>query len=154
MRILILCSLLFSSRALADAVYPEPEDCPDGSDATSSHAGEWCAEQTCDADEECPEGTSCETSSVCLDVYETSCGGWQPETGEPCTFEIREVLGDCESDDDCEVGTCVTDTRCIEPGLLESKTDDCSGCSQANLAQGTAGILGILGLLSLLRRRD
>ena len=145
---------MFSPSALADAVSAEPEDCPEGSDGTSSHAGEWCEELTCDADEECPEGTSCETSSVCLDVYETSCGGWQPETGEPCTFEVREVLGDCESDDDCEVGTCETDTRCVEPGLLGSKGDDCSGCSQAHLAQSTAGLMGILGLVGLLRRRD
>jgi hypothetical protein len=104
----------FSGIAAADAIAPEPEDCPSGSYGTSSHAGEWCQEHTCDATGECPDGFSCESSSVCEDVYETSCGGDRLDTG-PCTVRVREVLGPCETDADCSRGTCVTDLHCIDP---------------------------------------
>jgi hypothetical protein len=52
------------------------------------------------------------------------------------------------------VGTCVTDTRCINPGDEDTLVGDCEGCSQAHMAGGAASILGVLGLFGLVRRRD
>jgi hypothetical protein len=154
---LLFLTLFLSPVALADVVMDPPEDCPAGSEGTSSHAGEWCEEQTCDADDadaSCPEGTECLSTSVCLDVYEDECGGLQPDTGEPCTFEVREVLGSCETDDDCERGTCVTADRCASEEQLAAETSDsCEGCSHAQLGGSTAALFGFAGLLGLVRRR-
>ncbi len=151
----ILSGLGFSNIAAADVIGPEPEDCPAGSYATSSHAGEWCQEHTCDASSECPDGYRCESSSVCVDVYETSCGGDRIDTG-PCTIEVREVFGPCESDADCSRGTCVTDLHCINPEEQDTgaTSTECSGCSQSQAAGGLMSLIGVLGLLVFLRRRD
>ncbi len=155
MKNLLFLFLFISPVAFADAVMEPPEDCPVGSEGISSHAGEWCEELTCDANSSCPEGTECLSISVCLDVYEEDCGGMRPDTGEPCTFEVREVLGVCETDSDCERGTCVTDDRCASEDALESENSDgsCEGCSQAQLGGSTAALFGFVGLLGLFRRQ-
>ena len=147
--------LIFSAVASADAVELEPENCPSGSYGTSSHAGAWCQEHTCDVESDCPEGFSCESTFVCVDVYETSCGGDRIDTG-PCSVTVREVLGACQSDDDCSRGSCVTDLHCVDPGAeidSDEFNGDCSGCSQGGLAGGLASVLGVLGFALLSRRR-
>ena len=156
MRSLFLFLFFFLSPvAFADAVMDPPEECPVGSEGVSSHAGEWCAEQTCDVDTTCPEGTECLSTSVCLDVYEEACGGMQIDTGEPCTIEVREVLGACETDDDCDRGSCVTADRCAsEDAIAAEGTESCEGCSHAQIGGGTALLLACVGLFGLLRRRD
>ena len=145
--------LLLSPIAAADVVSDPPEECPTGSQGTSSHSGTWCAERTCDDTEDCPEDSECLSTSVCLHVFETECGGIGSDTGEPCTFEVREVLGDCESDDDCERGSCVTADRCATESQVAAEAEDCGGCSQTQKAGSVAALMGLLGLMGLARRR-
>ena len=148
--------LLFLGQfAYADVVMDPPEDCPIGSEGTSSHSGEWCREMTCDATDPCPEGTECVNTSVCLNVFEAECGGIGADTGS-WPFEVREVLGTCESDADCERGTCVTANRCAtdaQQDEVEAETG-CSGCSHGQQAGSIAGFFGLLGWMFLSRRRS
>ena len=43
----LLVLTLLTTPVLADVVGPEPENCPDGSDPWSSHAGNWCEASYC-----------------------------------------------------------------------------------------------------------
>lgn len=150
-----LLFLLFGQFAYADAVMDPPEECPIGSEGMSSHYGEWCGEVPCDEADPCPEGSECISTSVCLDVITADCGGLSDDTGEPCTFEVREVLGTCETDSDCERGTCVTANRCATDAQQEEVDAEaaCSGCSQGQQAGSIAGLFGLLGWMFLSRRR-
>lgn len=133
--------LLTLSLAFADALGPEPENCPNGSIGTSSHAGEWCAPADCSADDECTEGGCVADVGLCIVESEESCGGWNPDTGEECTFTKREVLDKCSTQDDCSEGTCEIADRCATPGVAEA-----CGCS-TGLQGWVAGLMGAFVLL-------
>lgn len=150
--------LFIGQLAYADAVMDPPAECPIGSEGMSSHYGEWCGEVPCDETEPCRDGSDCVSTSVCLDVFEAECGGIGSaldDTGQPCTFEVREVLGTCESDADCDRGTCVTANRCatVQQQNDVAAEEGCSGCSQGQQAGSIAGIFGLLGWMFLSRRR-
>jgi hypothetical protein len=141
----LLATLLLSMPARADAIGPPPEDCPSGSKGTSSHAGNWCAPLPC-TDGVCGEGTTCETTGLCILREENRPCGGRPGP-EPCTFTYQEAFGPCATDADCTRGTCVTDDYCVEAGLGGS------WCSCASA--GGASSVFLLGLLPLaLRRRS
>jgi hypothetical protein len=155
--ILLLAALLLGapSTALADAISGPPEDCPRGSEGTSSHAGEWCRPTTCTDDAACREDHRCqEALGLCVGQEERWYGRWGgPE--DQNTYMTDVVYGACSSDADCGQGSCVVARRCA-PSLsrvIQRKADGCFGCSTvgAPVGVGLAGLL-LLGLLTLRRR--
>ena len=139
--------LLVASLAWADAVDMPPDNCPTGAEGTSSHSGTWCIPTECSSDDECSD-TPCSEQEIglCVETEEdVSCGGWMPDTGEPCTFTRRTAHGTCTEQSDCAVGTCEFDRRCAN-----SIASRCAGCSSS--PSGWAGAL-LGGLITLIAVR-
>jgi len=132
-----------ASDAAADAVPPEPDDCPPGSVGRTGHEGPYCSPTTCASDSSCPRmGQECREVALCVKT-ETVPRGGRPYDGAPETI-TRE--GDCE-----------TAMRCVDPGALEEGGDDDGGCGCAVVRPGSglAGLAaaGVLALLVVARRR-
>jgi len=136
----LLATLILSMPARADVVGPAPEDCPSGWSGTANHNGGWCVPRTCD-EQACELGTTCETVRRCVVEEDRPCAGHA--AGAPCTLVHREAFGPCETDTDCDQGTCVTGRYCVEPAKA-------GGC--CNRSKG-ASMVFLLGLLPLVLRR-
>lgn len=128
MRVLALATfalVLAPSFARADAIMGPPEDCAPGSQAMSSHWGQWCEDTTCASDADCPSlfdlGTRapitrvCQRTSVCVPHGTTSATG--PRTLDSPRGAYRgpgrRVTGACSPDGTCSEGVCDTAPRCV-----------------------------------------
>ena len=145
---LLLLLHLATNPAAADAIGPDPEDCPNGSIGTSSHAGEWCEPTTCfTGDGECNEGSCVQDLGLCVTREEVGCGGMRADSAEPCTFTKEEAHGTCSEQADCSVGTCEIASRC------GSKAAAVCGCSSLSVGSAALG-LALLALGGLIRRKS
>jgi hypothetical protein len=111
--------------AQADAIMGPPADCAPGSQAMSSHWGQWCEDTTCASDADCPAlfdlGTRapitrvCQRTSVCVPHGTTAATG--PRTLDSPRGAYRgpgrPVSGTCERDGTCREGICDTAPRCV-----------------------------------------
>ena len=141
----VLALVLSASLAHADAVGPEPTNCPPGSRGVSSHAGEWCEATECPPDE-CGTDERCAEQGLCIEVEQRECGGLRPDTAEPCFIEAHIAHGRCRTNDDCDVGTCEIADRCIARGPLAGGC----GCSGVDgLPAAFAGVLLLVGAVAL-----
>lgn len=128
MRALTLAAVAFvlaPSLTRADAIMSPPEDCAPGSEAMSSHWGQWCEDTTCASDSDCPAffdlraGTPlprvCRSTSVCVPHGTSAATG--PRTLEsfrgPYRGPGRRVTGTCAPDGTCREGICDTAARCV-----------------------------------------
>ncbi len=138
--------LVMVNLALADAIGPDPEGCPNGSIGTSSHAGEWCEPTVCFVDDaECRTGDCVEGIGLCITREEVGCGGMRRDSGEPCTFTKEEAHGTCSEQSDCSQGSCEIASRC---GSKVAAVCGCSGLGAGSAALG----LALLALAGLTRR--
>ncbi len=62
----VLATMLWISAARADVIRPPPEQCPDGSRPTSTHAGPHCTPRDCENGEPCDEGLECQRVPLCV----------------------------------------------------------------------------------------
>jgi hypothetical protein len=150
---------LLTSIASADVVM-EPPECPTGAYGKSSHAGAWCAPDSCESNDDCETGEACQEYSMCIEESEIPCGGMDIDTAEECTITKTEVFGPCNPGDSCDQGTCMTELVCINPDELESdgdsgepKEDSCGGCSTGTGSLVGVSVLLVAGIL-LGRRRE
>lgn len=124
-----LALLLLSSDAHADAVPPEPDDCPEGAVGDTDHGGPHC------------RPTECTTSSECKD----KAGYWGRDKSFTCKADVGlcvkvvdivygkrpTAMDDCDDDGDCDDGAkCIVTKRCVEgepPKGNDSGTDPSGG---------------------------
>jgi hypothetical protein len=120
-----LALVLARSLARADAIMGPPEDCAPGSQAMSSHWGQWCEDTTCTSDDDCPALVDlgarttmtrlCRRASVCVPHGTTAATG--PRTLESPRGAYRgpgrAVTGACAADGTCREGVCDTAPRCV-----------------------------------------
>jgi hypothetical protein len=98
--------LLWGVAGRADVVRPPPQSCPEGSAGVSSHAGPYCAPQTCTPQVACPKGQACETRKLCI-APKTIGGRRGP------AVKVQQVLGSCEDGKKCAGGTCMSLRVCV-----------------------------------------
>jgi hypothetical protein len=116
--------LLLSALAWADAIGMPPDDCPNGSMASSSHCGEFCLPTVCDPSApQCGEGESCEAQvGLCVEktMGHQSCGNVPLDYPDPMV-ERHDAKGTCSSNADCESGQeCLIAARCVKPSAVSS----------------------------------
>ena len=147
---------LFAGTARADAVPPEPEDCPVGSVGATSHCGAVCHALVCANDGECPDGTACLASKACILVDDCvrpaqniHAGPCSPEStcageGAVCQSLKLCVPGESTSSDDggnTTAGT--TSTATSGTATSGTATSGTSGTSDATPTTGQPGSTGI-----------
>ncbi|MCB9795623.1 MAG: hypothetical protein H6741_23240 [Alphaproteobacteria bacterium] len=148
---ILLALSLLATPSFADVVGPEPENCPDGSDPWSSHAGNWCEASYCGDDPDaCGEGETCQEISLCVETEERGVGGGWADSAEPGTFTAHEVHGTCDPGDECDAGVCETEMRCAPEG---GPVKQACGCATGTGSMGLSLAL-LVGLGLLLGRRD
>ncbi len=143
--LLFLAALLLAPPVLADAIEPPPEDCPRGSEGTSSHAGDWCEPTECDGPDDCELACQPEIG-LCITREEVSCGGMAIE---PCTTTREEAHGRCTTSADCEVGDCEIADRCVGGRVPDC---DCSAGASVGALGAVALVLALLAPVARLRR--
>jgi len=142
--VLMAAGLAVSPRAVrADAVRPEPRNCPDGSQGATGHAGPYCAPIPCTSDAECTAvraGWVCREVPLC--VNQVTYTDW---SGQRYTRD--EVVGPCAADGSCTPpATCDTSKKCAPPIASGSGPTGSSGSSGAQSgAGGTGGAGGSAG---------
>lgn len=92
----LLCTFAFATAAFADAVPPEPDDCPSGQVGITSHSGPECVLEapkdcppgyrgalrgkcvlaTCSEDGQCDQGRRCLPIQTCQEFRELNWNGW------------------------------------------------------------------------------
>jgi hypothetical protein len=173
----MILSVLLSGPVRADALWIPDELCPPGSDWNVAHAYSYCGLNR-------PEHVDCgfgevkKTVHLCAEETTHSCNDGRRYNEEPCSFEALEAFSACESDSDCERGSCIPSLDCIkrkprdndeedgaEDGEArdEDRTDDDDGkkskdadcgCLSGRLQASSFAFLSGLFGLSLLRRLD
>jgi len=137
---LLLALLLAPGPALADAIGPPPEHCPNGSIPESSHAGEYCWPSTCTSSADCEQGQECVERALCIEpVQGYSRGG---------PFTVDHAVTSCGADGNCPAGsTCISDLRCMPKGA----TFGGDGPSQTTLyvVVGATVVFAVLVLLAV-----
>ena len=134
--------LMWTGLAFADAIGPEPENCPTGSEPWSSHFSEYCRPTTCAVDNPCADG-ECRPVGLCIETFSETNDWW---TEEPETYTWSEAYSTCSTDADCEgAARCIVEDRCAAPGC---------GCSAGAGSGAALGLIGLLGLVGFVRRRD
>lgn len=151
--------LLLSALAWADAIDMPPDDCPNGSQGSSSHCGTFCFPTVCDpaappstvgqpsSSLQCGEGESCEAQvGLCVEksTGPATCGR-MPEGIDNPQVERHDAKGTCSSNSDCESGQeCLIAARCVKPSRLGAI---CPFAASVPLG------LGLLGLAAPFGRR-
>ena len=109
--------------AVADVVFPPPDDCPSGTRAATDHWGPHCVPTTCDG--ECGRGRVCVPTGFCVE-------------------DMERVVGTCDGPEDCtgEGVTCEVANRCVERGC---------GCSTTGVLPTVLFAFALLPLIG--RRR-
>ena len=107
-----LAILLVAPSALADAVPPAPDDCPEGAAGDTDHGGPHCRPTECTAASECKKRAGYwgkDKSFVC-----------KPDVGlclkevDTHQFKRMTAMDDCDDDSDCDDGAKrVVAKRCV-----------------------------------------
>ena len=115
--------LLFFSTAHAD-IAPKPLTCPQGSYSTRKGRAQWCQESTCSTDADCVgKGSSrifggssvdlkCESVSLCIQKTTRTSRQRFVDRVDTKTYDVDNVLGECDSKNNCKKGSCSTKNRC------------------------------------------
>ncbi|MEQ9320971.1 MAG: MYXO-CTERM sorting domain-containing protein [Polyangiaceae bacterium] len=127
----VFLSLSFASTAAADAVPPEPTDCPAGSIGSTCHGGPFCRPDTCDTANDCDAGFICEDTQACISTID--CGG----IGGPAPTDAYE--GPCGSGDSCTDGTCQPIKICLPEGGATAVSSGATTSSGAGASSSTGG---------------
>ncbi len=130
-------TMLFVYPSRADVVGPDPESCPSGSSPSSCHGGPYCSLATCTTTDECDEGETCQSASLCTTAID--CGG----IGGPA--ETTNVLGACV--EACTQGTCTTHKVCSKgtPGTGGNGGTGGDGGAGGNGGSGGGDDLAVTG---------
>jgi MYXO-CTERM domain-containing protein len=108
-----LVVLTWSGAAAADAVPPGPEDCPEGYESSTDHAGPYCRP---------PMPTNCppehiprvqRTQAYCEAPPLEACPPGSVWTSESPTYSYCRGGYHCDKDDDCGGGRCVDSSLCV-----------------------------------------
>jgi hypothetical protein len=120
-----LAWLLATPAAQADVVEPPPDDCPAGTEGSSSHCGSYCWPQICVDSSDCTGGKTCQALALCLE--QTECGShWDPDAAPVI---INKASRSCASGAACASGTCETIDVCAEDQSGEAlEVDQGCGC--------------------------
>jgi len=125
---MFVAALCTASIASADAVMPPRDDCAPGAIGGSSHAGQWCALTTCDADADCagyaqraamfgdPERRYvCRAVDLCVRTETYQLGG-RRRVDDPNGTGTREVASACTPS--CAApGSCTHEKRCVRAAV-------------------------------------
>lgn len=123
-------ALSFASTAAADAVPPEPTDCPDGSIGATCHGGPFCRPDTCDTQADCDPGLVCADTQACISTVD--CGG----IGGPAPTDAYE--GPCSAGGSCTEGTCQTTKLCLPEGGTTAVSSGATTSSNASSGAGAS----------------
>ena len=135
--LLLLGTLLTSTRARADAVPAAPDDCPRGALGVTSHAGVWCEASVCPPSGTCPpmypeEGRTCQTQGLCVRSERYSPGGNRPADEPPTQLTRQVAVSACSAGETCADGSrCVVAQRCVKPSLVDAFDPKNAGCGCA-----------------------
>ena len=133
--LLFLFVLAVPSLAAADAIGPEPTDCPAGSDAIICHGPPTCAALHCTSDGDCDPGLHCAPLALCTESH--SCGGI---LGAPV---YDHAISDCNASGGCAEGTCMNGSFCVPDGTdAGAGMDGGSGTDAGGELDSGAGIDG------------
>ena len=140
----VVAVMLCGTRARADVVMPEPDDCPEGSKAGTCHGGPHCRAEPCVDDASCTNGKTCQQVKRCVEQINCS-------SRNPTPSYVDSLTGSCKGDGTCSEGTCKTIKLCLEPGG-EATSRGCS-CRVAAAPDGPWAVIAGLALVWMLRRR-
>ena len=127
--------LFLISTGLADLA-PEPLQCPKGSYSARMGRAQWCKEMTCSTDADCVgKGTRgifqsesvdlrCETVPLCIQKTTRTSRQRFADRVDTKTYDVEDVLGDCDSKNRCTDGSCVTAKRCYSPLPIKVKQEE------------------------------
>lgn len=123
------------------------EDCPQGAEGAGNHSGPYCTPApSCAAGEACGAGLECRSTGLCVFEETRACGG-MTTPGSSCTYLHVEATAACETDADCDVGSCVVEERCSEPaGILGGSSSEGCGCGTGAAAPAALAGLALVGL--------
>ena len=138
--VLALCG----ADARADVIMPAPDDCPEGTEGSSSHCGPKCVRVACDLNEACGDDATCGELSLCVEARSCWTNGGQ--------YEDTTIVGTCSEGSPCAAGTCEAVTTCIPtdaPGTDETQViEQGCGCSAPGRSPHGAVLLAA-GLVAL-----
>ena len=149
-RLALLALLLVPSTAAADAVGPDPTDCPLGTVGTSCHGMEYCRPLSCTSSSDCDAGEICQSRDLC--ITSGTCGGLMPPDAEPPPPRTV-VTASCSGA--CAEGACESRMVCVPDGTPPGTGDGGCGCRVAGAGSPWLGLgaIALIGALIAARRR-